>query len=181
MRHWKLLALVFLTFAMLSAPRPASASVAINIGVEPVCPYGYFDYAPYSCAPYGYYGPEWFNGASLSESVPGSMAHMASSATWITALIHITAITARFRSVETGPSITFAETRCAMDKATSAAVTAAAIAEALFARKECEYTRRTLVPSPRYLCANTTPAILAPQVQERGNRSTSGAQGARRH
>jgi hypothetical protein len=149
MRHWKLLALVFLTFAMLSAPRPASASVAINIGVEPVCPYGYFDYAPYSCAPYGYYGPEWFNGASLSESVPGSMAHMASSATWITALIHITAITARFRSEETGPSITFAETRCAMDKATSAAVTAAAIAEALFARKECEYTRRTLVPSPR--------------------------------
>lgn len=62
MRNWKLLALVFLTFAMLSAPRPASASVAINIGVEPVCPYGYFDYAPYSCAPYGYYGPDWFNG-----------------------------------------------------------------------------------------------------------------------
>jgi hypothetical protein len=27
-----------------------------------MCPYGYFDYAPYDCAPYGYYGPEWFNG-----------------------------------------------------------------------------------------------------------------------
>jgi len=26
----------------------------------PNCPYGYFDYAPYECAPYGYYGPEWF-------------------------------------------------------------------------------------------------------------------------
>ena len=26
------------------------------------CPYGYFDYAPYDCAPYGYYGPDWFNG-----------------------------------------------------------------------------------------------------------------------
>jgi len=28
----------------------------------PVCPYGYFDYAPYACAPYGYYGPSWFSG-----------------------------------------------------------------------------------------------------------------------
>jgi hypothetical protein len=28
--------------------------------VAPNCPYGYFDYAPYECAPYGYYGPEWF-------------------------------------------------------------------------------------------------------------------------
>jgi hypothetical protein len=29
---------------------------------EPVCPYGYYDFAPYACAPYGYYGPEWFVG-----------------------------------------------------------------------------------------------------------------------
>ncbi len=35
-------------------------SIGVNIGAPPVCPYGYFDYAPYSCAPYGYYGPEWF-------------------------------------------------------------------------------------------------------------------------
>jgi hypothetical protein len=27
-----------------------------------VCPYGYYDYAPYSCSPYGYYGPDWFSG-----------------------------------------------------------------------------------------------------------------------
>src|SRR5580658_7657608 len=24
--------------------------------------YGYFSYAPYTCAPYGYYGPDWFVG-----------------------------------------------------------------------------------------------------------------------
>ncbi len=24
--------------------------------------YGYYDAAPYECAPYGYYGPEWFTG-----------------------------------------------------------------------------------------------------------------------
>jgi hypothetical protein len=44
---------------------PASksqVSVGINIGPAPVCPYGYFDYAPYDCAPYGYYGPDWFVG-----------------------------------------------------------------------------------------------------------------------
>jgi hypothetical protein len=40
----------------------ADAQVAINLGVAPVCPYGYYDAAPYSCAPSGYYGPEWFSG-----------------------------------------------------------------------------------------------------------------------
>jgi hypothetical protein len=37
-------------------------SVGINLGPEPTCPYGYYDNAPYACAPDGYYGPEWFNG-----------------------------------------------------------------------------------------------------------------------
>jgi hypothetical protein len=42
---------------------PAQVSVGVNIGgPAPVCPYGYFDYAPYDCAPYGYYGPDWFTG-----------------------------------------------------------------------------------------------------------------------
>jgi hypothetical protein len=40
----------------------AEAQVNINIGVAPDCPYGYYDTAPYGCAPTGYYGPEWFNG-----------------------------------------------------------------------------------------------------------------------
>jgi hypothetical protein len=38
---------------MVAAPR-IEAQVSINIGPEPVCPYGYYDYAPYTCAPYGY-------------------------------------------------------------------------------------------------------------------------------
>jgi len=62
MRNLKIFVFAILAFAMSSAPRGASASVSVNIGVAPTCPYGYFDYAPYSCAPYGYYGPEWFNG-----------------------------------------------------------------------------------------------------------------------
>ena len=47
---------------LLCVPAQASAqvSIGINIGPAPVCPYGYFDYAPYNCAPYGYYGPDWF-------------------------------------------------------------------------------------------------------------------------
>jgi hypothetical protein len=44
-----------------SAPK-VEAQVAVNIGVAPQCPYGYYDGAPYGCAPYGYYGPEWFTG-----------------------------------------------------------------------------------------------------------------------
>ena len=40
----------------------APAQISVNIGAEPGCPYGYYDYAPYSCSPYGYYGPDWFSG-----------------------------------------------------------------------------------------------------------------------
>jgi hypothetical protein len=40
----------------------AQISVGINIGPEPSCPYGYYDYPPFNCAPDGYYGPEWFVG-----------------------------------------------------------------------------------------------------------------------
>jgi hypothetical protein len=45
-----------------SATSLAPAQVSVSIGAAPVCPYGYFDYAPYDCAPYGYYGPDWFVG-----------------------------------------------------------------------------------------------------------------------
>lgn len=54
-----ILALIASAFTALPA---ANAQVSIQIGPAPVCPYGYYDYAPYNCAPYGYYGPQWFNG-----------------------------------------------------------------------------------------------------------------------
>lgn len=62
MTFWKSVVLSTIVFAALSFVRPAHSQVAVgvNIGVAPVCPYGYFDYAPYNCAPYGYYGPDWF-------------------------------------------------------------------------------------------------------------------------
>ena len=56
-----LTALLGAAFLMMPAPK-AQAQVAVEIGAAPVCPYGYYDYAPYPCAPYGYYGPEWFSG-----------------------------------------------------------------------------------------------------------------------
>jgi hypothetical protein len=58
----KMQALVFaaLAIGLLCCARGAQAQISFSIGVEPVCPYGYFDYAPYNCAPYGYYGPDWF-------------------------------------------------------------------------------------------------------------------------
>ena len=40
----------------------ADAQVSVEIGLAPECPYGYYDVAPYRCAPSGYYGPEWFTG-----------------------------------------------------------------------------------------------------------------------
>jgi len=41
---------------------PAAAQGGVEVGVAPDCPYGYYDVAPYTCAPPGYYGPEWFSG-----------------------------------------------------------------------------------------------------------------------
>ena len=62
MRSLKLLALPTLAAAMWASTPASPAQVSVNIGVAPVCPYGYYSAPPYQCAPYGYYGPEWFSG-----------------------------------------------------------------------------------------------------------------------
>jgi hypothetical protein len=44
----------------------ANAQVVIGVGIQPVCSYGYYDYAPYACAPVGFYGSGYFyNGIFL--------------------------------------------------------------------------------------------------------------------
>jgi hypothetical protein len=61
----KLKALALTGFAatlLLATSSRTDAQISVSIGAAPDCPYGYYDYAPYACAPYGYYGPEWFNG-----------------------------------------------------------------------------------------------------------------------
>jgi hypothetical protein len=65
MRYVKYLALL----AALMIPMAYSqAQVSVGVGIggpgyiagPPACAYGYYDYYPYACAPYGYYGPEFF-------------------------------------------------------------------------------------------------------------------------
>jgi hypothetical protein len=46
--------------AFMASPSSARDQVSVEIGPPPECPYGYYDVAPYRCAPAGYYGPEWF-------------------------------------------------------------------------------------------------------------------------
>ncbi|MGB8030742.1 MAG: hypothetical protein WCF30_13895 [Terracidiphilus sp.] len=62
MSKFKVFGFTALAIALLCFVPSASAqvSIGVGIGVAPVCPYGYFDYPPYDCAPYGYYGPDWF-------------------------------------------------------------------------------------------------------------------------
>lgn len=63
MRVFTLLVLVAIAgFCCTATPAQAAPQVGISVGVAPDCPYGYYDVPPYACAPYGYYGPEWFNG-----------------------------------------------------------------------------------------------------------------------
>ena len=54
-----------------AAPKAAAQiSFNVGIGVAPQCPYGYYDYSPYGCAPYGYYGREWFRGGNFIGAGP---------------------------------------------------------------------------------------------------------------
>jgi hypothetical protein len=63
MRGFRFLMIAAVTAGSFTAAFPkAQAQVSVQIGVAPECPYGYYDVAPYDCAPSGYYGPEWFTG-----------------------------------------------------------------------------------------------------------------------
>ena len=78
MRYIKQMALL----AILMMPLAYSqAQVRIGVGVgfgpayvagPPVCEYGYYDYSPYACAPYGYYGPSWFSSGVFIGAGPWS-------------------------------------------------------------------------------------------------------------
>lgn len=62
MRYSMLFAALLGAAFLMGPGERAQAQIAVQVGPPPVCPYGYYDYAPYACAPYGYYGPEWFSG-----------------------------------------------------------------------------------------------------------------------
>ena len=63
MNGLRILALAAVAGICFMATTPKTqAQVGVEIGVAPVCPYGYYDVPPYDCAPYGYYHPEWFTG-----------------------------------------------------------------------------------------------------------------------
>ena len=67
MRYLKYLALLAICMLPAAIPSQAQIAVGVRVGpgydyVAPVCSYGYYGYSPYACAPYGYYGPEWFTG-----------------------------------------------------------------------------------------------------------------------
>src|SRR5664280_3463648 len=71
MTGFKLVALgAFVGCAMIATAPKAPAQIGVEIGVAPECPYGYYDAAPYGCAPYGYYGSEWFKGGAFVGAGP---------------------------------------------------------------------------------------------------------------
>ncbi|WP_263359618.1 hypothetical protein [Acidicapsa ligni] len=71
MQMLKYLAVVVLGAGVLLIPlHKADAQISVSIGAAPVCPYGYYDYSPYSCTPDGYYGPEWFSGGRFVGAGP---------------------------------------------------------------------------------------------------------------
>ena len=66
MRGLKILLGTTALAAGLAMAPAARAQLVVNIGVQPVCQYGYYGYAPYECAPMGYYGSGYFyNGIFL--------------------------------------------------------------------------------------------------------------------
>jgi hypothetical protein len=66
MRYLKYFALLAF-LALPAAYSHAQVSIGVQIGptygiynAPPVCEYGFYPTYPFGCAPYGYYGPEWF-------------------------------------------------------------------------------------------------------------------------
>jgi hypothetical protein len=76
MRNMRLVLMVVLLAMLAALPFAATANAQVLVGVglgpvlvdapvvygPPVCDWGYYLYYPYDCAPYGYYGPDWFYG-----------------------------------------------------------------------------------------------------------------------
>src|SRR5580700_7500315 len=66
MQTFKALISTTALLAALAMVPTAHAQIGISVGIQPVCSYGYYDYAPYECAPVGFYGPGYFyNGIFL--------------------------------------------------------------------------------------------------------------------
>src|ERR1700691_501530 len=73
MRGFEFAVLTAVAAMGLTATAPKAATqVDVAVGVAPDCPYGYYDVAPYACAPAGYYGPEWFVGGVFIGAGPWS-------------------------------------------------------------------------------------------------------------
>jgi hypothetical protein len=70
MRYLRILGILALLAICLGSASFANAQrVVVGVGMgpgywgpPPICAYGYYDYYPYDCAPYGFYGPDWFVG-----------------------------------------------------------------------------------------------------------------------
>ncbi|HTV04575.1 MAG TPA: hypothetical protein VME86_04340 [Acidobacteriaceae bacterium] len=60
LKYFSLIALAGCLFLVSPSRSQAQVAFSVNIGPAPVCPYGYYAFPPYYCAPYGYYGPTWF-------------------------------------------------------------------------------------------------------------------------
>ncbi len=67
MRYFKYLALLAVLIVLAAVHSQAQVAIGVQIGptygyynVPPPCPYGYYSYYPFDCAPYGYWGPQWF-------------------------------------------------------------------------------------------------------------------------
>src|SRR6266852_5438384 len=82
LRFFGLLA-ICLGVGLFSASNANAQRVTFGVGIggpvyygpAPVCTYGYYSYAPYDCAPYGYYGPDWFTGGVFLGAGPWFHGH----------------------------------------------------------------------------------------------------------
>jgi hypothetical protein len=74
LRYLRYLGLIAILMVPLASSE-ARVRVGVGFGLDyitgpPVCAYGYYSYYPYACAPYGYYGPDWFAGGEFIGAGP---------------------------------------------------------------------------------------------------------------
>src|SRR6266436_4176701 len=78
MRYLRVLALLGVTLGTASFANAQRVVVGVGVGPAygyvgpaPVCSYGYYDYSPYACAPYGYCDPDCFLDGVFIDAGPG--------------------------------------------------------------------------------------------------------------
>src|SRR6266478_3733398 len=164
MRYLRLIGLLGICLFSASFAHAQRVTFGVGIGAPayygpaPVCAYGYYDYYPYACAPYGFYGPDYFVGGPDEEAADVAI----TGADTATAAVGIMAAAAMATTVAAD---TDADSIVAIAAETSTAATASvAVVTSAVAESSTAGTASTAAESPMVAAVSTAEAAALTAV-----------------